>query len=617
MIATIFGSEFNDDPKLLTFSDSVQDAAHRAAVLQARNATNVFRAGLSRFVCNAVEPDLKTTMALAPAAMKAGQQDDADFVATYIPADMQWRRDYETLIANDALPDGSRLSEFLEERLGWETFAETTFRGRLGATIERSGVAIAHVDVDKVYPVAAALGARLSDETGVDWRGVKLGDFRLFLLGLLDHMRSQGAVVTPVTRMYVQREARWIAVLKGFGNGQNSLPNYAPASPKPVFPANVSIPGFENCYSESAGSWYGSWFDATLGKLVSLRPEPADFYRKVFELLVAHSVVERLPIGGKNEAAVGAWGLVPEHVRIFCATSLVRCSACGNSHRVPERYAALWSGMPCTRARCSGRMNDALEPDGAQTRARMLTKGRIKRVVAAEHTSLLDREERKLVETRFMQDQAKPWHPNLLSATPTLEMGINIGDLSTLILCSVPPEQANYVQRIGRAGRRDGNAMTVTVAMARPHDMWFWMDPAEMISGQVKTPGVHLEAVAILRRQFAAFTLDRWVAEEGADAASYGRVGEALKAIKGGVRNGFPLFWFDFIAKNATRLFEDFVKLFPELTDNDSRANLHEFAHGGARTGSRTSSPKSTATLRPRSLRSRSWSPTTRRPATA
>ena len=34
------------------------------------------------------------------------------------------------------------------------------------------------------------------------------------------------------------------------------------------------------------------------------------------------------------------------------------------------------------------------------------------------------------IETRFMQDQAKPWHPNLLSATPTLEMGINIGDLS-------------------------------------------------------------------------------------------------------------------------------------------------------------------------------------------
>ena len=68
-------------------------------------------------------------MALAPAAMKAGQQNDADFVATYIPADMQWRQDYETLIASDALPDGSRLAEFLEERLDWETFARRRFMG--------------------------------------------------------------------------------------------------------------------------------------------------------------------------------------------------------------------------------------------------------------------------------------------------------------------------------------------------------------------------------------------------------------------------------------------------------------------------------------------------------
>ena len=34
--------------------------------------------------------------------MRAGQRDDADFVATYIPADMQWRQDYEALIATRA-----------------------------------------------------------------------------------------------------------------------------------------------------------------------------------------------------------------------------------------------------------------------------------------------------------------------------------------------------------------------------------------------------------------------------------------------------------------------------------------------------------------------------------
>ena len=284
-----------------------------------------------------------TTMMKAPASMKAGLGGcDADFVATYIPADMQWRRDYQRLIQEDALPEGSRLADFLEDRLGWETFAETTFRGRLGATIERLGVAIAHVDADKVQGVANALAARLVDEVGPAWREVGLAELRLFLLGMLDHMRSQGAVVTPITRMFVQREARWIAVLKGFAGGRNSLPNYAPASPKPVFPANVSLSGFETCFSESSASWYSTWFNACFGKFLTLDPDIGDFFGRVFDLLESHRLVERLRIGGKSEDAVAAWGLVPEHVLVFSTTSLVRCSACGNSHRVPEKYAALW-----------------------------------------------------------------------------------------------------------------------------------------------------------------------------------------------------------------------------------------------------------------------------------
>jgi DEAD/DEAH box helicase domain-containing protein len=585
MVGTVFGSEFNDDPKLLTFSDSVQDAAHRAAVFQARNATTVFRAGLSRFVCEAVKPDLASVIADAPSSMRVGQGTPEDFVATYLPADMEYRRDYQSLIKADALPGGSRLAEYLAERLEWETFAELTFKGRMGPTLERSGVAIAHVDGESIFKLASDLTARLPDELGFGWDAMEVFLVRKFLLGLLDHMRARGAVATDVTRLFVLREANWYPVWKSFHGGANSLPNISPAAPKPVFPTNKSMDGFENYVSDSSQSWYRSWFQTCFDPVAPMGDKSTEFFSLLFRSMEASGIVERMTIGGKDPNAVMAWGLTPDRIRVFSETALVRCGRCGNSHRVPAKYSSLWAGVSCTRIGCSGVMKDANDSDRTRFRSRLMTTGRIRRVLAAEHTSLQDRDTRQWVEERFMQDAPKSWYPNLLAATPTLEMGINIGDLSTLVLCSVPPEQANYVQRIGRTGRRDGNSLNVTVAMAKPHDMWFWTEPEEMIAGRVRTPGIHLRAVAILRRQFAAYTLDRWVAEKGASVSSYGKVGDALRAIKTANKAMFPLCWFDFVSENAERLFKEFVVLFPELDDRLSLEQLHAFAVGSTDDG--------------------------------
>lgn len=46
----------------------------------------------------------------------------------------------------------------------------------------------------------------------------------------------------------------------------------------------------------------------------------------------------------------------------------------------------------------------------------------------------------------------------------------------------------NYLQRIGRAGRRDGNALNLTVPNGRPHGLFFFAEPKEMIAGHVETP---------------------------------------------------------------------------------------------------------------------------------
>lgn len=88
-------------------------------------------------------------------------------------------------------------------------------------------------------------------------------------------------------------------------------------------------------------------------------------------------------------------------------------------------------------------------------------------VPSSDRANDLNPSKYETIENQFIAAQQRHY-PNLLSATSTLEMGINIGDLSSALLCSVPPTQANYQQRVGRTGGTDGNSFVVAIANGRP-----------------------------------------------------------------------------------------------------------------------------------------------------
>jgi DEAD/DEAH box helicase domain-containing protein len=211
---------------------------------------------------------------------------------------------------------------------------------------------------------------------------------------------------------------------------------------------------------------------------------------------------------------------------------------------------------------------------------RLYRRGEVNRIVAREHTGLLERADRERLETQFIRGEYRS-DPNLLSATSTLEMGINIGDLSSVLLASVPPEPANYLQRIGRAGRRDGNALVGTLVTGTAHDLYFFSDPREMLQGQVNPPGCYLDAAAILRRQLLAYGLDRWVAG-GLDPLALPRKLKPVldgveKAAAGTTPEEFPYTWLGWVQAHQTELLERFCGLFGEELQGASRADLQQF----------------------------------------
>ena len=171
------------------------------------------------------------------------------------------------------------------------------------------------------------------------------------------------------------------------------------------------------------------------------------------------------------------------------------------------------------------------EPIGREASAyyrRLYRSGTPRRTVAAEHTGGLDRQARERLEDAFKYGHA-PGTPNVLACTPTLEMGVDIGDLSAVMLTSVPRSSAAYVQRIGRAGRASGNALVTTFVRTEPRSLYYLTDPRHMIAGTVRPPSCWLDAIEILRRQYFAFVLDRAADGSIAVAAMPHRIGALVK----------------------------------------------------------------------------------------
>ena len=123
-ISQVFASAFNDDKKLLTFSDSVQDASHRASFFTGRTYRFNFRSSLQKFIDQ--ETDQLTLDEIPEKFSKYWLQErgEHDFISTFLAPDMSWFEDYEALVTNGKVPEGSNLLDEVCRRIDWEITSE-------------------------------------------------------------------------------------------------------------------------------------------------------------------------------------------------------------------------------------------------------------------------------------------------------------------------------------------------------------------------------------------------------------------------------------------------------------------------------------------------------------
>ena len=107
---------------------------------------------------------------------------------------------------------------------------------------------------------------------------------------------------------------------------------------------------------------------------------------------------------------------------------------------------------------------------------------------AKDHTGQVAKDERELREQQFRSGEFP-----VLYCSPTMELGIDIKDLSIVGMRNVPPTPANYTQRAGRAGRSGQAALIYTYCRPRnSHENYYLRHPEKMVSGEVKAPRMEL-----------------------------------------------------------------------------------------------------------------------------
>jgi len=580
-VERLWSAPLNPHKKLILFSDSVQDAAHRAGYIESKTESHLMRAGIARGLANqparqswdqALESlgtcylDETSPLHLKPEA----------FVAQFIAPTMEWLRDWKEQKASGQLPEGSDLPRMIAQRMQWRAVEELTHRSDIGRTLSKVGVAVLFPEIDTLSALCEPL-ARKMREAGGGLEAVDEGQVFHWALGtLLTLIRAGGVFHMELERLaetgefgafeFAPQRRHWI-----LHRGRGRPPRFLTRDP--------GRHGFLDL-QERPGSPLLSWAQLSLGLDVYSPGIITLAYEELLKSLDQAGVGRYLDLEGKHGPA-RVFGLEPARLQL-----------CQDLHRLvtPSGAQSLWVPADAVEAVTNipawNSPGECLQADtaaGSWWRERLLG-GEVHRVIAHEHTGLLERDERVALQDRFMAkpEESEPWFENLLSATPTLEMGINIGALSSVMLGGVPPNQASFIQRIGRAGRLDGNAAVFTIADASPdgHDQYFFSNPLEMLQGAVEAPAIYLGAAEVLRRQIYAFFFDHWVAEEAPTMPD--KLSEALDQVATGESEPrrFPFNYLDFVNRKEPELFDAFCRMLGENLADATRAKLEEFISG-------------------------------------
>ena len=258
--------------------------------------------------------------------------------------------------------------------------------------------------------------------------------------------------------------------------------------------------------AELIAQWLSERGDTTIRQIAKKWGVPWDDAQEFLEGLFKFLVDQRLlaPVrlkGSKGNPlpnVTGVYQLDADRLRLHQNHGVWRCRSCRRrtTRRTPHQACPAW--------RCDGTLEFVREdPDNYDLQ--VLDHG-YAMLRPEEHTAMVPHEERERLENLFKGDSDAV---NAFVCTPTLELGVDIGQLDAVLMRNVPPLPANYWQRAGRAGRRHRMAVDMTYCRPVSHDRAYFSEPLKLLGGRVDPPAFNLRNDLMVAKHVHAMVITR------------------------------------------------------------------------------------------------------------
>ena len=230
----------------------------------------------------------------------------------------------------------------------------------------------------------------------------------------------------------------------------------------------------------------------------------AAFLEGLWEYLTSSAVGLLTPVtlkGSKGRAlpnCTGVYQIDSSKLQLSENHGYFRCRRCRRKvmQRTPRNKCLAWQ--------CDGGLEHIREDEDNYNL--QLLDERYEMLRPEEHTAMVPQEHRERIENWF---KGTGDAVNSLVCTQTLELGVDIGALDSVLLRNVPPLPANYWQRVGRAGRRHRMAVNLTYCRPTSHDRAYFNEPPKMLGGRVEPPAFNLRNDVMVAKHVHASLITR------------------------------------------------------------------------------------------------------------